>query len=113
MVRSGVDFDGVQFDPASAGTAAQRLDGLANRLEQDLLAAEQALTVEPAGMDAVSMRAAQTMNQVATSYQETATAGILELRKLAAVLRSQVNQFGRAEDDSATSFGDTAVGGAV
>ncbi|MFC3964565.1 PE family protein [Nocardia jiangsuensis] len=107
------DFQGVQFDEASALAAAQELDGLADRLERDLLGAEPALSVPPAGVDEVSVRAATTMTEVGTSFGEAAAAGVLELRKLAATLRDQVNQFGRAEQDNATGFSGTAVGGAA
>lgn len=105
MASSGVDFAGVQFDPAAAGEAAARLDGLADRLEEGLRANEQGLTVEPAGLDAVSQRAAQTMNQVAANYAANAAAGVLELRRLAAVLRGQIVGLGRADDDNAAVFG--------
>lgn len=113
MVRGGVDFAGVQFDPTVAREVATRLDDLADRLEQGLRNNEPALTVEPAGLDAVSTRAAQTMNQVAANYAENAAAGVLELRKLAAVLRGQVDEFGRAEDDNTADFGGAGSGGAA
>ncbi|MFE3446464.1 PE family protein [Nocardia sp. NPDC059180] len=104
MVRSGVDFDGVQFDAAGARAAALELDGLADRLEQSFTTREAALTVEPAGADEVSRVVAQTMNEVAVSFGDSTAAGILELRKLAAMLRSQVTEFGRSESDSAAGF---------
>ncbi|WP_067861509.1 PE domain-containing protein [Nocardia shimofusensis] len=105
MVSGGVDFAGVQFDPVAAQEAANRLDGLADRLERGLRDNEPALAVEPAGLDAVSQRAAQTMNEVAANYADNAAAGVLELRRLAAVLRGQVQGFGRVEGDNAAGFG--------
>ncbi|WP_327095470.1 PE family protein [Nocardia vinacea] len=105
MASGGADFDGVMFDPAAARDAATRLDGLAARLEAELREGSPALTVPPAGVDEVSGRAAQTMNDVAASYGQSATAGIVELRKLAATLRAQAAQFGRAENDSVADFG--------
>ncbi|MEV0293226.1 PE family protein [Nocardia sp. NPDC050710] len=110
MARGGVDFEGVQFDPKAARDAALRLDGLADRLEQGVRDGENPLQVAPAGTDEVSLRAAQTMTDVATSYLAGADSGIHELRKLAAQLRSQVDQFGRAESESVTDFG--GAGGA-
>ncbi|WP_433599715.1 PE family protein [Nocardia sp. CA-135953] len=105
MASGGTDFDGVMFDPAAARDAATRLDGLAARLEAELREGSPALTVPPAGVDEVSVRAAQTMNDVAASYGQSATAGIVELRKLAATLRAQAAHFGRAENDSVADFG--------
>ncbi|MGW4770154.1 PE family protein [Nocardia sp. NPDC004278] len=105
MASGGTDFNGVLFDPVAARDAAARLDGLAARLEAELREGSPALTVPPAGTDEVSVRAAQTMSNVADSYGQSAAAGIVELRKLAATLRSQAAQFGRAENDSAADFG--------
>ncbi|MFI6775550.1 PE family protein [Nocardia sp. NPDC050412] len=105
MASGGADFDGVMFDPAAARDAAARLDGLAARLEAELREGSPALTVPPAAADEVSGRAAQTMNDVAASYGQSATAGIVELRKLAATLRAQAAQFGRAENDNVADFG--------
>ncbi|MGY4102264.1 PE family protein [Nocardia sp. R16R-3T] len=105
MASSGMNFDGVLFDPAAAKDAAARLDGLAARLEAELREGSPALTVRPAGADEVSGRAAQTMNDVAASYGQSAAAGIVELRKLAATLRAQAAQFGRAENDNVADFG--------
>lgn len=104
-MASGADLDGVLFDPVAARNAAARLDGLAARLEIDLSEGEPALTVPPAGADEVSLRASQTMNGVAESYAHSAEAGIAELKKLAATLRSQATQFGRAESVSVADFG--------
>ncbi|WP_216911460.1 PE domain-containing protein [Nocardia noduli] len=110
MVRAGVDFEGVQFDPVAAREAASRLDGLADRLEHWLRDNEPALAVEPAGLDAVSRHAAQTMNQVAANYTGNAAEGILELRRLAAVLRGQIEGFGRVEGENATDLGRAGFG---
>ncbi|WP_227998549.1 PE family protein [Nocardia australiensis] len=108
MASNGADFNGVMFDPVAARDAAVRLDGMADRLERELRDSEVSLSVPPAGTDEVSARAAQTMNDVAASYTQSASAGILELRKLAATLRTQVNQFGRSESDSVADFGGHA-----
>lgn len=112
MADSGVVSGGVRFDAVAARDAATRLDGLADRLEEQLRTGEPSLQVAPAGLDEVSLRAAQTMTGVAISFSESASAGVLELRKLAALLRSQVQEFGRAEADNVESLGGTNIGAA-
>jgi hypothetical protein len=112
MASTGADFDGVRFDAAATRDAAIRLDGLADRLENELRAGEVSLKIAPAGIDEVSLRAAQTMSDVAGSYTDSAAAGVHELRKLAATLRTQAHQFDRSEGDSVESFGDGAAGAA-
>ncbi|WP_433193033.1 PE family protein [Nocardia sp. CA-107356] len=97
--------EGVQFDSAATGRAATGLDALADRLAADLSAAEPALTVEPAGADEVSVRAAQTGNDVATSYLAGAQASVHEMRKLAATLRLNAHQIGRMEAHNAADLG--------
>ncbi|MBH0777585.1 PE family protein [Nocardia bovistercoris] len=115
MVNSGANVGGgVTFDPVAARQASVRLDALADRLERDLRVDEPALRVAPAGIDEVSVRAAQTMTDVAASFSDSADAGILELRKLAATLRSQSNLFAAAEESSVAEFGGGAgVAGAA
>ncbi|MEV0540289.1 PE family protein [Nocardia salmonicida] len=102
---TGEMYDGVQFDAATAARASSGLDSLAERLTADLHAAEQALTIAPAGADEVSGRSAQTANEVASSYLASAQAGVEEMRKLAATLRVQSNRFGGMESDNAAGFG--------
>ncbi|WP_194834079.1 PE domain-containing protein [Nocardia sp. XZ_19_369] len=105
----GDAFASVQFDPAAAGKASNGLDVLADRLAADLQAAEEALTIQPAGIDEVSGRAAQTGNEVATSYLASAQASVEEMRKLAATLRMHTKEFSQIESDSVADFG--AAGG--
>ncbi|MCX4093032.1 PE family protein [Nocardia sp. alder85J] len=107
MVTS--DFDGVQFDPVAAQQAAAQLDGLAGRLAGDLQDERPRLTAASAGSDEVSVRAAQTLDSVAESFQRSADAGVLEVRKLAATLRVQSGRFGQAESDNAADFGGVAT----
>ncbi|MFF2087767.1 PE family protein [Nocardia sp. NPDC058176] len=102
-------YDGVQFDAAIAGQASSGLDALAERLAADLHAAEQALTIAPAGADEVSARSAQTANEVASSYLTSAQASVEEMRKLSATLRLQSNRFGAMESDNAAGFGGTGA----
>ncbi|MEV4124624.1 PE domain-containing protein [Nocardia sp. NPDC049707] len=94
----------MEFDPARAHKTATDLDALADRLEADLRANRPALAVESAGLDEVSLRAAETMRAVGSSYDETAVAGILELRKLAAALRSQSQQLLVMDNENADGF---------
>ncbi|MBF6327523.1 PE family protein [Nocardia transvalensis] len=91
----------MKFDPVRAQESAAGLDALADRLEADLRTHAPALAVAPAGLDEVSRHAADTMRTVASSYDEAATAGVLELRKLAAALRSQSQQLTGMDADNA------------
>ncbi|MFI6171634.1 PE domain-containing protein [Nocardia sp. NPDC051052] len=102
-------FTSFQFDADAAGEASSGLDVLADRLAADLQAAEQALTIQPAGADEVSGRAAQTGNEVASSYLASAQASVTEMRKLAATLRLHTNEFSQMESDSVAGF--NAAGG--
>ncbi|WP_454198368.1 PE domain-containing protein [Nocardia sp. Marseille-Q1738] len=95
----------MEFDPAEARKSAADLDALAARLEADLRQSMPALDVEPAGSDEVSGRAAETLRGVASSYDEAASAGVLEIRKLAAALRSHTDLLVRMDDDNAAGFG--------
>ncbi|BDT94295.1 MULTISPECIES: PE family protein [Nocardia] len=103
----GEVYDSVQFDSVTAGKASSGLDALADRLASDLRAAEEALTVVPAGTDEVSGRAARTANDVASSYLAGAQAGVHEMRKLAATLRRQSNQFDGMESANTADFDTT------
>lgn len=97
----------MEFDPTQARDSAVELDALAARLEEDLRVDAADLHVEPAGVDEVSGRAAHTLTDAAASYDEAAVAGILEIRKLAAALRSQTDQMLRMDGDNAGAFGMT------
>ncbi|MBF6211546.1 PE family protein [Nocardia puris] len=79
----------MEFDPTRAGQAAAALDALVARLEHDLTVDGPALAVPAPGADEVSLRVAQTLSTVGSSYREAAANGVLEMRKLAATLRSQ------------------------
>ncbi|MBF6204513.1 PE family protein [Streptomyces gardneri] len=103
----GEVYDSVRFDSATAGKASSGLDALADRLTSDLRSAEEALTIVPAGADEVSGRAAQTANDVASSYLASAQAGVHEMRKLAAALRLHSNQFDGMESANTADFDST------
>ena len=97
----------MEFEPSQARQSATALDALAARLEADLRQHLPALAVDTAGADEVSVRAAQSLRDVASSYDVAATAGVLEVRKLAAALRSHTDVLVRMDDDNATDFGVT------
>lgn len=108
----GEVYDSVQFDAVTAGKASSGLDALADRLAADLRSAEEALTVVPAGGEEVSGRAAQTANDVASSYLASAQASVHEMRKLAATLRLHSNRFDGMESANTADF-DTTGGRSV
>ncbi|MET8650205.1 MULTISPECIES: PE family protein [Nocardia] len=94
----------MEFDPIRAGQSATDLDALAARLETELRQSLPALLVQPAGLDEVSGRAAATLRDAASSYDEAAVQGIHEIRKLAAALRSQSDLLVRMDDENASGF---------
>ncbi|MBJ8338585.1 PE family protein [Antrihabitans sp. YC3-6] len=96
---------GIDFDSAATLKSAQRLDAMADNLEEGLRNNKDALDVLPAGTDEVSVRAAGSFNEVAASFVTAMSDGVLELRKLAAVLRTQTHGLNKAEDDSAAALG--------
>ncbi|MFI5717453.1 PE family protein [Nocardia sp. NPDC051750] len=95
----------MEFDPPQVRRAGTELDDLAARLENALRVNLPAVAVEPAGVDEVSLRAADTLRVVATSYDDATTRGVHEIRKLAATLRSQTDQLVRMDEDNAGRFG--------
>ncbi|MGW0003352.1 PE family protein [Nocardia grenadensis] len=94
----------MEIEPTRAHRAAAALDTLAARLETDLDRLIPALAVDPAGTDEVSVRAAETLRGVASSYDDAATAGVLEIRKLAAALRSHTDALVRMDEENATDI---------
>lgn len=94
----------MEFESTQARRSATALDALAARLESEIRQRMPALAVEPAGIDEVSVRAAQSMRQVASSYDEATAASILEVRKLAAMLRSHTDGMDRMEEDNVAGF---------
>ncbi|WP_327151649.1 PE family protein [Nocardia sp. NBC_01329] len=95
----------MEFDPPEVRRAGTELDALAARLEDTLRVNLPALAVEPAGVDEVSVRAADTLRGVASSYDDAATRGVHEIRKLAAALRWQTDQLVQMDEDNAGGFG--------
>lgn len=98
------EFEGISFDATSALAVASQLDALADRLAGGMSIEQAKLAIAPAGSDEVSVRAAQSLNAVAASFQQSGGTGVDEVRKLAAVLRAQSTQFTRSEDENALGF---------
>ncbi|MBF6133799.1 PE family protein [Nocardia otitidiscaviarum] len=98
------EFAGLRFDPESALLAAAQLDALADRLAGGVRDEQPKLTLVSAGSDEVSVRATQTLNAVAASFQQSADNGVSELRRLATALRAQTTNFGQVESQSALGF---------
>ncbi|MEE3850991.1 PE family protein [Gordonia sp. LSe1-13] len=94
----------LNVDPAELVAAAGRLDRLAERLENSLGALTPALTVPAAGRDEVSQTSATSFNSVAEAFSTDSARGVEELRKIAALLRSQAQVYARGEDDAAAEF---------
>lgn len=91
-------------DPHELRAAAHRLDSLAERLKGSLEKAGHQTTVPAAGSDEVSVRAARTFNEVAHGADEDGASAVLELQKIAAVLRAQAHAYSSVEDANSTSF---------
>ncbi|WP_216893785.1 PE family protein [Nocardia alni] len=94
----------MDFDVTGVSRVAERLDSLADRLEDLLRQTTPALTVVPAAADEVSARAAGTLNEVAHGHRTTCAAGTYELRKLAANLRCHAGAIDATDRASAMSF---------
>ncbi|WAC56416.1 PE family protein [Gordonia sp. SL306] len=94
----------LDVDPAELISAAGRLDGLADRLEQSLGASAPALTVHAAGRDEVSETSARSFNAVAETFATDSARGVEELRKIAAVLRAQATGYRAGDDDAASAI---------
>ena len=94
----------LNVEPAELISAAGDLDRLADRLDGALRRLRPALVTPAAGRDEVSVVAAKTLQQSAERFGVESGTGVYELRKIAAVLRSQATGFTRADDDAAGGF---------
>lgn len=94
----------LSVDPHELRSAAQRLDVLASRLRGALADAEQPSALPAAGSDEVSVRAARTFTSVARDIDDDGNSAVLELQKIAAVLRAQARAYESAEDSNAVAF---------
>ena len=96
--------DQLKVDSVELLRAAGELDALADGLEAALSQEKSALSVNPAGRDEVSVAAATTLSAVAESYVRGASAGVHELRKIAAVLRAHAVGYRGAEETIEEAF---------
>lgn len=94
----------IEFDSVAADRVARRLNELADRLDHALSLRRQALSPAPAAVDEVSARAAKTFADVGAGFSESYGSGVLELRKLAAHMRSHAQSFRSTDAHSATFF---------
>lgn len=94
----------LSVDPHELRSAAHRLDLLAMRLDGALATASHQTTVAASGSDEVSVRVAQTFNTVARGVDDDGASAVLELRKIAAVLRAQAGTYDSVEDANSGAF---------
>ncbi|SIS15575.1 PE family protein [Williamsia sterculiae] len=94
----------VHVDRTHLVVAAHEMDALADHLETALGNHAPTLSVQPAGADEVSARAAETFSEVAEKYGVEGSHGVLELRKIAATLRAQAADFAAADETVAEAF---------
>lgn len=94
----------VEFDAVSADRVAARLDALADRLDGALSGRRAALSPAPAALDEVSAHVAKTFDTVGAVFEASYANGVLELRKLAAHMRSHSRSFRTVDAQSATYF---------
>ncbi|GAC69337.1 PE family protein [Gordonia soli] len=94
----------LSVEPGELRSSAAKLDALAHRLETTLANQSHNLTVTASGTDEVSVRAADSFNAVAGDFTADGGQAAQELRKIAAVLRLQAANYGRAEDSNTETF---------
>ncbi|MFI5779334.1 PE family protein [Nocardia sp. NPDC051570] len=94
----------IAFDHELARLAAGRLDALADGLEGGLRDRSPALHPVAAALDPVSVRTAQTLDEVGTSFRQSYLSGVGELRKIAANLRSHADLHEGSDNDSVQMF---------
>jgi uncharacterized protein YukE len=92
------------FDHELARQAAGRLDTLADQLEGSLRDTQISLSPAAAALDRVSVHTGQTFDRVGDSFQQSYRTGVLELRKIAANLRSHSDSFGDTDDQAVDAF---------
>jgi hypothetical protein len=105
-MNNGETMTGSQLnvDPDELIRAATDLDRLADQLGSALTQHLPTLSVAPAGRDEVSTVAAQTLTAVGAEFAATTSAGVNELRKIAAVLRAQAGGYRGAEESIEEAF---------
>ncbi|WP_439029708.1 PE family protein [Gordonia terrae] len=94
----------LRVDPAELLSAAADLDRIADRLELALTSAGRALPVAAQGRDEVSTAAAASFTTVAEEFEKDSATGVLEMRKIAAVLRAQAAGFTEGDAEASEAF---------
>lgn len=94
----------LRVEPAELISAAVDLDKIADRLEMVLNGAGPKLTVDAQGRDEVSTATAASFTSVARGFEKDSATGVLELRKIAALLRAQASGFIEGEAEAAAAF---------
>ena len=87
------------MQPSDVMEAAGQLDALADRLDKVMTVEAPNLTVVAPGRDEVSQRMASTLNDVHTSFADTAGRGSNEVREIAATLRAHTQNILDSEND--------------
>ncbi|GAC66207.1 PE family protein [Gordonia soli] len=94
----------LSVNPTELVSAAADLDKLADRLASTLHGAAERLRVPSAGRDEVSTASATSFTTVADGFGKDAADGVRELRKIAAILRSQATGVDAADDEVSAAF---------
>ena len=94
----------LRVEPAELISAATDLDRIADRLEQAVIGAGRALPVPAQGRDEVSAAAAASFSAVAEKFEKDSVSGVLEMRKIAAVLRAQAMGFLDGDAEASAAF---------
>lgn len=94
----------LRVEPAELISAASDLDRIADRLELALTGAGRALPVAAQGRDEVSTAAAASFTAVAEKFEKDTATGVLEMRKIAAVLRAQAAGFIEGDAKASDAF---------
>ncbi|MRH89371.1 PE domain-containing protein [Nocardia sp. SYP-A9097] len=94
----------IAFDHELARQAAGRLDALADGLESGLRDSSAALSPAAAALDPVSRRTSQSIEEVGVSFRQSYLGGAVELRKIAANLRSHADLHEGADGDAVAAF---------
>ena len=94
----------LRVEPTELISAAVDLDKIADRLELALTGAGSKLSVHAQGRDEVSTATAASFTTVAREFENNTATGVLELRKIAALLRAQASGFIDGEAEAAAAF---------
>jgi hypothetical protein len=97
-MTSTADF---RMQPQEVADATKQLDQLASRAEKLMQTEVPNLTATAAARDEVSRRVASTLNEVHSSFSQSADQATNEIRQMAATLRAHTDNVVAAEQDFA------------